>query len=300
MLAGRRGAEAPGATDLRDELAARGVDVTLAACDAADRDALTALIEGLPADQPLDAVFHAAGSLDDGVIDSLTPERMTGVLRGKATAARVLHELTRDLDLSAFVLFSSTAGVLGGAGLGNYAPGNAYLDALAAERRAAGLPATAVSWGLWADGGMVGDAAGERMRRHGVHPMDTATACQALGRALDLGDTHVVVTDLRWDTYAPSFTAPRPSALLDELPAARRALTPPAPARRPTQPPRSRRCPPTSAPCPRTRGRTPSWTSCAGTSPASSATPPPPTSTPPGPSPTWASTRSPRSNCATA
>ncbi|MEU3368508.1 type I polyketide synthase [Streptomyces pseudogriseolus] len=224
VLAGRRGADAPGATDLRDELAARGVDVTLAACDAADRDALTALIEGLPADQPLDAVFHAAGSLDDGVVDSLTPERMTGVLRGKATAARVLHELTRDLDLSAFVLFSSTAGVLGGAGLGNYAPGNAYLDALAAERRAAGLPATAVSWGLWADGGMVGDAAGERMRRHGVHPMDTATACQALGRALDLGDTHVVVTDLRWDTYAPSFTAPRPSALLDELPAARRAL----------------------------------------------------------------------------
>ncbi|MFE6396912.1 type I polyketide synthase, partial [Streptomyces sp. NPDC057838] len=224
VLAGRRGADAPGATELRDELAARGVDVTLAACDAADRTALADLLAGLPADQPLDAVFHAAGVLDDGVIDSLTPERMAGVLHGKATAARVLHDLTRDLDLSAFVLFSSTAGVLGGAGLGNYAPGNAYLDALAAERRAAGLPATAVSWGLWADGGMVGDAAGERMRRHGVHPMDTGTACQALGRALDLGDTHVVVTDLRWDTYAPSFTAPRPSHLLDELPAARRAL----------------------------------------------------------------------------
>ncbi|MFI6039948.1 type I polyketide synthase, partial [Streptomyces sp. NPDC051315] len=224
VLAGRRGADAPGAAELRDELAARGVEVTLAACDAADRAVLAELLAGLPADRPLDAVFHAAGVLDDGVIDSLTPERMAGVLHGKATAARVLHELTRDLDLSAFVLFSSTAGVLGGAGLANYAPGNAYLDALAAERRAAGLPATAVSWGLWADGGMVGDAAGERMRRHGVHPMDTDTACQALGRALDLDDTHVVVTDLRWDTYAPSFTAPRPSHLLDELPAARRAL----------------------------------------------------------------------------
>ncbi|WSD11653.1 SDR family NAD(P)-dependent oxidoreductase [Streptomyces hirsutus] len=224
VLAGRRGADAPGATELRDELAGRGVDVTLAACDVSDRAALTDLLAALPADRPLDAVFHAAGSLDDGVLDSLTPDRMDPILRGKATAARVLHELTCDLDLSAFVLFSSTAGVLGGAGLGNYAPGNAYLDALAAERRAAGLPATVVSWGLWADGGMVGDSAGDRMRRHGVHPMDTAAACEALGHALDLDDTHVVVTDLRWDTYAPSFTAPRSSHLLDELPAARRAL----------------------------------------------------------------------------
>ncbi|MFE1328750.1 type I polyketide synthase, partial [Streptomyces sp. NPDC058741] len=224
VLAGRRGAEAPGATELRDELAGRGVEVTLAACDVSDRTALAGLLAELPADRPLDAVFHAAGSLDDGVLDSLTPDRMGPVLRGKALAARALHDLTRDLDLSAFVLFSSTAGVLGGAGLGNYAPGNAYLDALAAERRAAGLPATSVSWGLWADGGMVGDSAGDRMRRHGVHPMDTAAACEALGHALDLGDTHVVVTDLRWDTYAPSFTAPRPSRLLDELPAARAAL----------------------------------------------------------------------------
>ncbi|MGW1274853.1 type I polyketide synthase, partial [Streptomyces sp. NPDC002491] len=224
VLAGRRGADAPGAVDLRDELTARGVDVTLAACDAADRTALAGLLAAVPADRPLDAVFHVAGALDDGVIESLGADRMEPVLRGKAAAARALHELTRDLDLSAFVMFSSTAGVLGGAGLGNYAPGNAYLDALAAERRAAGLPATAVSWGLWAEGGMVGDAAGDRMRRYGVHPMDTAVACEALGRALDLGDAHVVVTDLRWDTYALSFAAPRPTRLLDELPAARRAL----------------------------------------------------------------------------
>ncbi|MEU5637021.1 type I polyketide synthase, partial [Streptomyces rishiriensis] len=224
VLAGRRGADAPGAVDLRDELTARGVDVTLAACDVSDRSALAGLLAAIPAELPLDAVFHIAGALDDGVIESLGVDRMEPVLRGKAAAARALHELTRDLDLSAFVMFSSTAGVLGGAGLGNYAPGNAYLDALAAERRAAGLPATAVSWGLWAEGGMVGDAAGDRMRRYGVHPMGTAEACEALGRALDLGDTHVVVTDLRWDTYALSFTAPRPTRLLDELPAARRAL----------------------------------------------------------------------------
>ncbi|MEU3985446.1 type I polyketide synthase [Streptomyces sp. NPDC026672] len=224
VLAGRRGADAPGATELRDELTALGADVTLAACDVADRDALAALLAEIPDAHPLDAVFHAAGSLDDGVLDSLTADRMDPVLRGKAVAALHLHELTRDLDLSAFVLFSSTAGVLGGAGLGNYAPGNAFLDALAQHRRAEGLPATAVSWGLWADGGMVGDAAGDRMRRYGVHPMDTASACQALGRALDGDDTAVTVTDLRWDTYALAFTGPRPSRLLDELPAARKAL----------------------------------------------------------------------------
>ncbi|MEV5786823.1 type I polyketide synthase [Streptomyces sp. NPDC052287] len=224
VLAGRRGADAPGAAELRDELTALGADITLAACDVADRDALDALLRSIPADRPLDAVFHAAGSLDDTVVDSLTPERMDPVLRGKATAALHLHELTQDLDLSAFVLFSSSSGVLGGAGLGNYAPGNAYLDALAQHRRSQGLPATAIAWGLWADGGMVGDAAGDRMRRHGVHPMDTKSACDALGRALDADDTTVVVTDLRWDTYALAFTGPRPSHLLDDLPAARRAL----------------------------------------------------------------------------
>ncbi|MGW3852565.1 SDR family NAD(P)-dependent oxidoreductase, partial [Streptomyces fagopyri] len=224
VLASRRGADAPGATALRDELTDLGADITLAACDVADRDALEDLLRSIPADRPLDAVFHAAGSLDDTVVDSLTPDRMDPVLRGKATAALHLHELTRDLDLSAFVLFSSSSGVLGGAGLGNYAPGNAYLDALAQHRRAQGLPATAVAWGLWADGGMVNDTAGERMRRYGVHPMDTKSACDALGRALDADDTAVVVTDLRWDTYALAFTGPRPSHLLDDLPAARRAL----------------------------------------------------------------------------
>ncbi|WSS89414.1 SDR family NAD(P)-dependent oxidoreductase [Streptomyces sp. NBC_01176] len=224
ILAGRRGADAPGAAGLRDELTALGADITFAACDVADRSALEDLLRSIPADRPLDAVFHAAGSLDDTVVDSLTADRMDPVLRGKATAALHLHELTQDLDLSAFVLFSSSAGVLGGAGLGNYAPGNAYLDALAQYRRSQGLPATAIAWGLWADGGMVGDAAGDRMRRYGVHPMDTKSACDALGRALDADDTAVVVTDLRWDTYALAFTGPRPSHLLDELPAARRAL----------------------------------------------------------------------------
>ncbi|MCC3769135.1 SDR family NAD(P)-dependent oxidoreductase [Streptomyces sp. UNOC14_S4] len=225
VLTSRRGLEAPGAVELRDELIGLGVRVTVAACDVADRDALSGLLAGLPAELPLTAVVHAAGVLDDGVLDALTPERFATVLRAKAEAAANLDELTRDLDLSAFVLFSSTAGSMGAAGQGNYAAANAFLDALAERRRAEGLPATSVAWGPWAEGGMAADEALEqRMRRAGVPPMDAELAIAALQRVLDLDETAVTVADIDWTRLAPGFTASRPSALLLELPEARTAL----------------------------------------------------------------------------
>ncbi|MEU8878118.1 type I polyketide synthase, partial [Streptomyces javensis] len=224
LLTSRRGLDAPGAAELRDELAASGARVTVAACDVADRAQVEALLADVPAELPLTGVVHTAGVLDDGVLDSLTPERFTGVLRAKAAAAAHLDELTRDRELTAFVLFSSTSGTFGAAGQGNYAAANAYVDALAERRRAEGLPATSIAWGPWAEGGMATDGALEqRLRRGGLPPMDAELAIGALQRALDLDDTVVTVADIDWDRFAPDFTAARPSRLLTDLPEIRAA-----------------------------------------------------------------------------
>ncbi|WP_460062315.1 type I polyketide synthase [Streptomyces sp. YKOK-I1] len=221
VLASRRGLDAPGAPGLRDELAASGVRVTVTACDAADRDALAALL----AEHPVDAVVHTAGVLDDGLVEALTPERFAAVLRSKAVAARNLDLLTRDRELSAFVLFSSFAGAVGSPGQGNYAAANAYLDSLAERRRAAGLPATSVAWGPWAQDGMAADGGVEEyLRRRGLTGLDPEPALAAMERLVGSGDPVAVVARVDWTRFAPAFTAGRGTALLGEIPEADAAL----------------------------------------------------------------------------
>ncbi len=139
----RSGAGSPGAARLKEALVGTGADLVLAACDAADRDALADLL----AEHPVDAVVHTAGVLDDRLLDAMDADALETVLRPKLAAARNLDDLTRDRDLTAFVLYSSVSGTLGTIGQANYAAANAYLDALAEQRRAAGLPATSLAWG---------------------------------------------------------------------------------------------------------------------------------------------------------
>ncbi|MFS4097610.1 type I polyketide synthase [Streptomyces sp. AF1A] len=196
VLTSRRGEAAPGAPDLVAELAGLGARARAVACDAADPEALRATLDGIDPAHPLTAVVHAAGLLEDATVPALTPGALERVLRPKADAAWQLHRLTRGAGLTAFVLFSSVAGTLGLGGQANYAAANAFLDALAHQRRAEGLPAVSLAWGLWEQAsGMTGALSGTdlaRMARAGVAPLPSAEALRLLDTAL-AGDAPLLV-----------------------------------------------------------------------------------------------------------
>jgi acyl transferase domain-containing protein/thioesterase domain-containing protein len=228
LLTSRQGEAAPGAAELVAELEALGASVTVAAVDVADREGLGAVLAAVPREHPLTGVVHTAGVVADGVIGSQTPERLASVLRPKVDGAWHLHELTADADLSLFVLFSSLAGTLGGAGQGNYAAANAFLDALALHRRASGRPAVSLAWGMWARlSGMtegLGEAELQRLHRAGLGALSDQEGL-ALFDAASTGEDATLVP-MRFD----------PSGLGGESPA---GLLPPllrdlvrAPARR--------------------------------------------------------------------
>ncbi len=216
LLVSRRGPAAPGAAELVAELTAAGAAVSVVACDVADREALAKVLADVAVAAPLSAVIHAAGVLDDAVVTSLTPARVDAVLRAKVDAAWNLHELTRDVSLSAFVMFSSMAGLVGSSGQANYAAANSFLDALAVHRRAHGLPAISLGWGLWDQtsdmtGGL--DTAGRaRLARTGVKALSSAAALQLFDTAMVVDEpfvlpAHIDLTALRANAVVPPMFA---------------------------------------------------------------------------------------------
>ncbi|MBB5125815.1 thioester reductase-like protein [Streptomyces albaduncus] len=200
LLVSRRGEQAPGAGELVAELKELGAQVTIAACDVADRDETAALLAGIPREHPLTGVIHLAGVRDDGLVGAQTRQRLANVLRPKADAAWHLHELTAEADLAAFVLFSSVAGVVGGPGQSTYAAANSFLDGLAELRAAQGRPATSVAWGLWEqEGGMSGGLSEtdlRRIARSGFRPVTEAAGPAVLDAALGLGRPTLVASPL--------------------------------------------------------------------------------------------------------
>ncbi|MEU9993743.1 SDR family oxidoreductase, partial [Streptomyces sp. NPDC048045] len=227
VLTSRSGPGAPGVAALAAQLAAQGAHVDVAACDVSDRADLSALVTWTGTTGPtLSAVMHTAGVLDDGVVDRLSAPRLATALGAKAAGAALLDEVTADLDLEAFVLFSSAAATLGTAGQGNYAAANAFLDALAGNRRARGLTALTVAWGAWAGGGFAdtSDAVRARVGRGAMPPMEPQLAVRALGEALAAPDAAVTVMDVDWArlTAAPGAADMRTMALLRDLPEIRR------------------------------------------------------------------------------
>ncbi|WP_150130595.1 type I polyketide synthase, partial [Streptomyces sp. 150FB] len=191
-----------------------GDRVSAVSCDVSDRAAVAALVEGVGLRHgPLRGVVHAAGVLDDGVVDGLTPDRLAGVWGPKVEGARHLDEATRALDLDAFVVFSSMAGVLGSPGQANYAAANAALDGVVSARRTAGLPAVSVAWGPWAGAGMAaGDGVASRHIRGGVPAMDPSVAVEALGSVAAGEAATVLVADIDWGRFVSG-----PVPLVSEL-----------------------------------------------------------------------------------
>ncbi|MGI5282727.1 type I polyketide synthase [Nonomuraea polychroma] len=200
VLASRRGPDAPGAARLRERLSASGATVDIVAADVSDRDTLAALLGDIPAEHPLTAVVHAAGTLDDATTESLTLTQLAAVLRPKMDAAWHLHELTKHDKLSAFIMFSSISGIIGMPGQAGYAAANSYLDALAAHRTATGLAGTSIAWGLW--GGAVGmgaelDSSGvARWARAGVAPLAPVRGPGLFDAAMATSTALVVPADL--------------------------------------------------------------------------------------------------------
>jgi acyl transferase domain-containing protein/acyl-CoA synthetase (AMP-forming)/AMP-acid ligase II/acyl carrier protein len=210
VLMGRRAPSAATEATL-DALRAAGAEVTVAQGDVTKADSVAAVLAGIGASMPpLRGVVHAAGTVDDAILARLDAAQLREVMAPKVQGAWNLHTLTADAPLDFFVLFSSAASVLGSPGAANYGAANAFLDALAWHRRAAGRPALSVNFGPWAGLGMFTNSELHRHFTHygveGMSAQDYFTALAGL-----LGGTvapQVMVLDIDWARWRPSAQAP--------------------------------------------------------------------------------------------
>jgi thioesterase domain-containing protein/NAD(P)-dependent dehydrogenase (short-subunit alcohol dehydrogenase family)/acyl carrier protein len=201
-----------------DEIRATGARVVVVQGDVTDAESLPAALAQLPAAlPPLRGVVHAAGALADGILSEMTLDQLDRALAPKVRGAWNLHAATQELPLDFFVLFSSVASVLGSPGQANYAAGNAFLDALAHARRAAGLPATAINWGPWAGSGMAVEAGldGQSQPR-GMSLIEPRDGLDLLGKLLKSDRPQVAVMNAGWADMLKLLGSRRP-ALLSEI-----------------------------------------------------------------------------------
>ncbi|SCF96390.1 A-type KR domain-containing polyene macrolide polyketide synthase/KS-AT-KR-ACP domain-containing polyene macrolide polyketide synthase/pimaricinolide synthase PimS2, partial [Streptomyces sp. MnatMP-M17] len=223
VLMSRRGMDAPGAAELVAELAESGTEATVAACDVTDRDAVAALLAALKAEgRTVHTVVHTAALIELYTLAETSLDAFARVMHAKVAGAQVLDELLDNDELDDFILYSSTAGMWGSGAHAAYVAGNAYLAALAAHRRARGLPALSLSWGIWADDLQLGRVDPGTIRRSGLEFMAPQLALTGLKRALDDEETAIAVADIDWETYYPVFTSGRASTLFAEVPEVRR------------------------------------------------------------------------------
>lgn len=218
-LVGRSGVKDPARVEA---LRARGVEVLAEAVDVTSRAALESLLDRIGRDE-LRGVLHCAMVLDDALITELDAGRLERVFAPKAVAARHLHELTADLNLDAFVLFSSATSMVGNRGQASYAAANAYLDHLAELRRAQGLPALAVNLGAVSDAGYVArhDDVGRMVAATGMRGFTVAQAFAALRALWSGAHAQVGLLPMDWDRFFAHHgfepaTQPRYEALFGE------------------------------------------------------------------------------------
>jgi polyene macrolide polyketide synthase len=221
LLAGRSGPAAEGAAELVAELEGLGASVRTEACDVSSREQVEALIDSIDPERPLGAIVHAAGVLEDGVVAALTPEQLERVLAPKVDGAWNLHELSKQMDLSAFLMFSSMAGTIGGPGQGNYAAANVFMDALAQHRQAQGLAATSIAWGMWeSESAMTGDLDEQdkaRARRFGAEEISDERGMELLDAVLARLDPLVIAAPVDRGAFARMDAAGMLPPILSDL-----------------------------------------------------------------------------------